>query len=540
MRDKTKILLFLIFFLALFLRIWQAGLNPTFISDEASIGYNAYSVLKTGKDEWGKFLPITFKSFGEYKLPLYIYLTAPSIFVFGLNELAVRFPSILFGSLTIIATYFMVRQLVNSDRFELPLLSSFLLAISPWHIQVSRMALEANLSLFIIVLAIFFFLKGLKEKSFFYPSFILLALSFYTYNACRVFVPLLIIGLVFIFRRKLKKNFRELILPLGLAFILLLPVVLTGFRGTGERVAKIGIFADPGIVMRINAQRVSCQNTPLKAYCHLVYNRPVVYTQVFLKNYLSHFSLKFLFLKGPGLDQYSVPGRGELYFFELPFLILGIFFLARSRKALLTLFLWLFLAPLANSFTGQAHPVRAIFLLPALQIFTAGGIVFCLEFLEKIKWAKLFFTGAFLAVAIVSLIGFLNDYFVFYPSRHTSTWQAGYKQLYPKLARFERDYEEIFVSKFYGEPHIFYLFYQGFNPKKYQEGIGVVRYDRPDSWTNVDRIGRYFFLQEVTPELVEKGSLLAAPPEEIFPGTEVLDKIYWSDGQVSFIIGKLR
>lgn len=540
MRKKIKILLFLTFLMALFLRIWQVGQNPTFISDEASIGYNAFSILKTGKDEWGKFLPLTFKSFGEHKLPLYIYLTAPSVFAFGLNEFAVRLPSILFGSLTVITVYFMVRRLVGLDRVWLSLLSSFLLAISPWHIQLSRMALEANLSLFIVVLAIVFFLKGLKEKRFFYPSFVLFTLSFYTYNACRVFVPLLVIGLVLVFRKKLKKGFAGLILPLGFALILLLPIILTGFRGTGERVAKVGIFADPGIIMRINEQRVSCQKTLLRPYCHLVYNRPVVYTQVFLKNYLSHFSLKFLFFKGPELDQYSVPGRGELYLFELPFLILGVFYLLRFRRTLSILFLWLFLAPLANSFTGEAHPVRAIFLLPAFQIFTAAGVVWTLSFLGKTRWAKIFFIGIFLMVVTVSLRGFLVDYFVFYPSRHTSTWQAGYKQLYPKLTHFERDYEKIFVSKFYGEPHIFYLFYQRFDPQKYQEGAGVVRYDRPDRWVNVDRIGQYFFIQEVALESVEKGSLLAVPQEEILPGVKILDEIKYKNGKTAFVIAEVK
>src|SRR5258706_10515409 len=101
-----------IIILAIVLRFFQLGTNPPSLDwDEASIGYNAYSILKTGADEYGNKLPSTIRSFGDYKPPVYIYLDVPSVAFFGLNEVGVRFPSALFGSLSVLVMYFLAKEL---------------------------------------------------------------------------------------------------------------------------------------------------------------------------------------------------------------------------------------------------------------------------------------------------------------------------------------------------------------------------------------------------------------------------------------------
>ena len=100
---KKYIPIALIISLAFFLRIYQiASSPPGLYSDETSYGYNAYSLLKTGKDEYGKSWPMTFKSFGDFKPPMTAWLTIPSIAVFGLNEFSVRLPSVLAGTITVL------------------------------------------------------------------------------------------------------------------------------------------------------------------------------------------------------------------------------------------------------------------------------------------------------------------------------------------------------------------------------------------------------------------------------------------------------
>ena len=142
----------------LFIRTYHVAENPPSLSwDEVSIGYNAYSILKTGKDEHGRFLPLdSFIAYGDYKPPLAIYSAVPFVFLFGLTDLAVRLPAAVFGTLSILLTYFVVLELFStySQKNNIALLSSALLSISPWHVNLSRGGFEANVALFFVLLGV--------------------------------------------------------------------------------------------------------------------------------------------------------------------------------------------------------------------------------------------------------------------------------------------------------------------------------------------------------------------------------------------------
>src|SRR3990167_8016256 len=94
-----KIILFLaVLILSIFLRFYNLDNIPAgFNTDEASLGYDAYSILLTGKDQYGKAFPIFLRSFGAYQSPLYAYLTTLPVFLLGLSIFSVRFLSALFG-----------------------------------------------------------------------------------------------------------------------------------------------------------------------------------------------------------------------------------------------------------------------------------------------------------------------------------------------------------------------------------------------------------------------------------------------------------
>src|SRR3989344_3268799 len=142
---KEIIIVFLIFILGFFLRSYNLTGFPVHLYwDEAAIAYNAYSITKSGADEWGKTMPVLFKSFGDNKLPLAIYLDSLSQITFGNNDFAVRLPSALFGSLTVLVVYFLTRELFAKS--PVPYLASLFLAVSPWHLQFSLAMFEANVS----------------------------------------------------------------------------------------------------------------------------------------------------------------------------------------------------------------------------------------------------------------------------------------------------------------------------------------------------------------------------------------------------------
>src|SRR5680860_712593 len=173
-KKNILLILFGIIFLAVILRFWQLGKVPVSPDwDEVALGYNAYSVIQTGKDEYGKFLPVVLRSFDDYKPALYMYLTVPTIFLFDLNVFAVRFPSAFFGVIGVIAVFFLIRDLFKEYKYkdQLALLTSASLSISPWDIQFSRVAFESHVGAVFNILTALFFIKGLKKPWFLTVSY---------------------------------------------------------------------------------------------------------------------------------------------------------------------------------------------------------------------------------------------------------------------------------------------------------------------------------------------------------------------------------
>src|SRR3989338_10995101 len=210
---KHLFVLGLILILAAILRFWHLAQTPPGLYwDEASLGYNAYSILKTGRDEHGKFLPFTnFAAFGDYKPPGYIYAAVPSVGVFGLNEFAVRFPSALAGTLAVLVTYFLTRKLFSKRKIAL--LASFFLAISPWSIHFSRVAFDANLAALFSLLGIYLFVKFAKDKGFWIIiSVLFFVLAVNTYTGQRLFVPFILIVLLIQFRKQVFRNLKWVVL----------------------------------------------------------------------------------------------------------------------------------------------------------------------------------------------------------------------------------------------------------------------------------------------------------------------------------------
>src|SRR5258706_13054825 len=163
--------------IAAFLRLWHLGgvpISPNW--DEAALGYNAYAILHTGKDEYGVFLPFVLKSFGNYTPALYSYLAIPFIILFHLSAFSIRLPSAIMGIIAVAGTFFLAKELLslassNKERNTiLSFLTMLLLAISPWHIQFSRIAYEANPALTFCILGFLFFLLGLKKPLWFILS----------------------------------------------------------------------------------------------------------------------------------------------------------------------------------------------------------------------------------------------------------------------------------------------------------------------------------------------------------------------------------
>ena len=167
---KSLIILIAITFLGLILRAYKLTTSPAGLYiDETSIGYNAYSLITTGRDEHGKFMPLFFEAFGEYKLPIYIYLVAITQLIIGPIDLSVRIPAVIFGTLTIPLIFFLLKELLEDHKNHIfktivPLLGAFLLATSPLHFQFTRPGFEASVGLFFLTIALYTFFKAVREN----------------------------------------------------------------------------------------------------------------------------------------------------------------------------------------------------------------------------------------------------------------------------------------------------------------------------------------------------------------------------------------
>jgi len=183
-------------------------INPPHLTpDEAALGYNAYSILKTGRDEYGELFPVIFKSFGDFKPGLYVYATVPFVAVFGLNEWAVRLPSALAGIIAVWLIYKIILLLFAEQKSQLPTtnyhllasVSAAMLAVSPWHIHFSRGAWEVNLALTLTLTGIYFFLKSRLNIRYLMPASIFFASTLIAYQGAKLstLIVLVILGLVF-------------------------------------------------------------------------------------------------------------------------------------------------------------------------------------------------------------------------------------------------------------------------------------------------------------------------------------------------------
>ncbi|KKU01387.1 MAG: hypothetical protein UX03_C0042G0004 [Candidatus Woesebacteria bacterium GW2011_GWE1_45_18] len=482
---KNNSLFLLIVLLAIALRF--AGIEkvpPALNWDEISHGYNAYSILKTGKDEWGATLPTIFRAYGDYKLPVYIYLTALSEAIFGLTALAVRLPGVLAGIVTVVFTYFLARKLFNP---KVALLSSLLVAIEPWSLFLSRGAFEANLALALILPGFYFFLKGLKESKYLVLATFLLGLSVWTYNSARIFVPLMIAATKILYWKDLrvlwKKAKVHLFFTSAIAIIFFVPMFWQLIGPAGQaRYGKVAII-DEGAIAQINER--------------IIYNKGTYFGSRFVKNYFSHFSLDFLASRGGTHYQFSLPGHGLVYGVNIVFFLVGLIWLLKSRKKESFFVLaWLLLSPIPSSLTREApHVLRAITMLPVPMLITAIGFSSFLDWARKRKFSQKVATIIYLVVLFLFTEGYLTQYFENYPKDYSWSWQYGYQDVVSYAKEVYGDYDKIVVTKKYGEPHEFLLFFWPWEPEMYRNDPNLIRFEQ-SGWFWVDKFDKFYFVND--------------------------------------------
>ena len=543
-RNLFAIIFLLVILVAVFLRFCQLGINPPSLTwDEASIGYNAYSILKTGADEYGIKFPLSIRSFDDYKPPLYTYLTVPFVGLFGLNEFSVRMPSAIIGVFFIVAIYFLVKEFLQKwdkkYRELTALASAFFLTISPWHLQFSRAAFEGNIGLFFLILGILLFFRGLRNGRLLIASSLSFILSLYSYHSFRLLIPFFLFFLTLFFWRELFKNRLSSIAGFSLLILFAVPIYF-GFiskQDSSSRLSMVSIFSDPKIY-DTSIKRIEYDKDRNDQIGTLFHNRRIEWGLAIAKGYLDHFNPDFLFLHGDGGVQHHAVDMGMLYLWDLPFILVGLYSLLNRRDRFMSILLLLFLlAPLPASITtGTPHPVRAIAMMPELHIFAAVGVVIVIAKLLQLRhfFYKRCLVGVIVLALIANVMYYLHQYYVHTPIEYGYFWQYGNKEAVEYARQHENEYKKIIMTYKIDQPYIYYLFYNKIDPLWYQKNVekgNIGRFER--------KIGKYEFRYiDFDKDSREKDVLLIGVPDEIPEGAKVMKEIRYLDGRVAYRIAK--
>lgn len=538
-KKHSKLILCCIILVAFILRFWHLASYPALNADEASIGYDAYSLLQTGKDQHGNAWPIDFQSFNDYKPGLYVYLVMPLVKVLGLNEWTVRIPNAAIGVLSVFAIYLLVKELFGKDKETLALLSALFLAVSPWHIQFSRGGWEVNTATFFVTTGILFFIKYAHQKqlSFLISSIVLFILSVYCYQATRVVTPLIGLGLVIIYRKEFFKNLAHITTVIVIGVVLITPLILDFTKGSVlNRAAGVGLFADSGPRARVEEQRGDYAN-PASFVAVALHNKVVNYTLAFAANWLSHFHGEFLFLSGDSVTRNKVPETGQMYLTDILFLAVGfiVIFKKKLGESEQVLLIWLVVGPVASALTFQApSALRAQNIVVPLIIISALGLVSLINFIKgkNIKKIAILFFGILIAW------GFAR-YEIMYWSHMSKEYayssQYGVKELVDFVKTHQDKYSKILITDRYDQPYVLFLFYLKYPPAKFQSEHSLTPKDQ-FGLSTVNHFDKYYFTSIKFDEARSENpnSLITGTSQEIPKEANIIKDIYGSNGFLYF------
>lgn len=489
-----------ILFLAAFLRLYKLDTLPGGLSwDEAAIGYNGYGILTVHRDEWLNRMPITFKSFGDYKAAVAVYLNAASIAVFGVNAFAIRFPMAIAGVVTTVASYFIGLSIFKRKQYAL--LTMLLVAISPINVHFSRIAFESGIAVSSVALGVACMLYAPKRAWLYVVGAMCLVISLYTYHSTKIAVPLFIAVFVIAHWKAMIEQKKWVAVAIILGAVLLIPLV---------RETLYGHAADRFFMASQITNGTSLKPLPEVA-------------AIIAKNYVLHFSPAFAIFGASATYRHGNGQFGVLSFIEVAVFILGILTMVKDKELrkhwwILVLFL---LAILPASIGDDApHSNRAHLIVPWVQVIAVFGVRFLLA-----KFPKKHQRRAILIFILglgIQLVWQANVYTHVYSTIGVRDFQYGYKEAVLYARSQEGKVDKVLFTSAYGQPYIFVLLYKQLDPIQYQQGA-LANYEIRDlHWdSDKDRVR----------------TLIVGTPDEIpADAPHIVKEIAFPDGKVAFRI----
>ncbi len=464
-------------------RFYKLGEIPNGLyQDETAIGYNAYSILTNGRDEHNISYPLYFKSFGDQKLPIYIYLTSASVQLFGLNAFAVRFPSALFGFLSILLFFFYLRAISKNE--PLALVATALLAINPWHVFYSRASFEVSI-------ALFFFLAGalLLYKRRLFVSTLCFLVAFYSYNLTRLLAPVLFLLLLSISRKEIRTVSKMEVLATAVATLVgLIPFIAQANSGGGATSAAGTLITSSAVVQAPLIEFRSYMTALPLLITKIFFNSWVLTFWQYVVNIASYFSVPFFFLTGSSHGNHGVGTSGQFYLLELPLLLLGIFAVLKEKLYWTPhLVIWAAATIGIAALTREApHATRSFFLVIPVVTIIAWG------FLTLASGGRRIITLIFCAFFLWNVAYYFSSYFIRFPIAYAKSWRSADRDLSLFIKDEGPKYEKILFDNSAGFTYSSLLFYTSYPPNNFQS---TARWAKDDSegFSQLLSFGKYEF-----------------------------------------------
>ena len=419
---------------------------PGFMQDEACNGYDAYCILKTGRDQHGNFLPLTMQAFNDYRMPLFDYSLLPFVAAFGLKPAGVRLCAAMWGVADMAAIAILAGLLLGWPGAAI---AALLAAFSPWHLHFSRFAIEGTAASATVDLAMasFFLWLTRHRDRWLLLSGLFFGLSLYSYSITKAFVPLMIGWLALFYWRDLMRSARTAAAAITLVILFALPQGVMLLRHTAEMQARfnqVSVFNSDGSMLdRFN---------------------------LFRSGFASYFSPSFLFLSGDDNLMLHPPGFGELLPEQALLIALGLLALlgVRRRKLALLLLGWIALAALPSAMlVPSPHSLHDFLAFAPWVLLSALGFVVLLKFDFRYSLFKLATAAVLVAATIVSGAQFVRFYFRDYPVLARLEFRYGLDQVVRQIEKYGDDRQRVFLTEL-NQGYIYVLFFRPYPPALFQ------------------------------------------------------------------------
>ena len=494
---------------------------PALAQDEACDGYDAYSILNTGRDHHGNFMPIVMQGFNDYRMPLFQYSLVPLVGLFGLKTTVVRLGAVIWGVADLIAITITAGLLFGWPGAAA---AAVIGALMPWHLELSRYGIEATAASATISIAMASFFMWLRRRSdrWLFVSAISFGLSLYTYAITKALLPLLLGLIAVLYWRELKRARTKALAAAAIIFVLALPQAIMFVRNAASmqvEYSHLSLFSPDSICMGCDAAQTKLAMNSIPS--------------LLVANFASSFTPSFLFLNGDRGDHWTMlhpQNFGELLPEQAILILLALIavFSPNRRQVAILMLGWVVLAavpatlirPLGVGFfePGQTPtpwvminreippaPVTASMLLEHTDsrhnalamapwiLASALGFVVLLELTSSKPAVRIGTVVLLLAGVMFHSAKYLRTYFEDFPTFAAPYFQYGIKEVLQTIDKtYSADFPVVISDKI-NQPYIYVLFFERYPPAAYQRGPVL---QQPGIFRPVEGFGRYRFVPQ--------------------------------------------